>query len=69
MAPTRAQRGKEKRVRPESDEEEELVHEVNLPRTIPERVALGQAALGEIHASPRQYGGAWTTTQQVMNAA
>jgi len=69
MAPTRAQRGNGKRVRAESDEEEELVHEVNLPRTIPERVALGQAAIGEIYASPRQSGGAWTTTQQVMNAA
>jgi hypothetical protein len=69
MAPTRAQRGKGKRVRAESDEEEEHVQEVDLPRTIPERVALGQAAIGEIYASPRQYGEAWTTMQRVMNAA
>jgi hypothetical protein len=69
MAPTRAQRGKRKRVRADSDEEEEHLQEVDLPRRIPERVALGQAAIGEIYASPRQSGEAWTTMQRVMNAA
>jgi hypothetical protein len=68
MAPTRAQKGKGKRVRSESDEDEEHVQEVDLPRSIQERVALGQAAIGEIYASPRQSGEAWRTMQRVLNA-